>query len=169
MASESSSLGWRLNQVSYMLCIEEEYVTLASKENGYQWSIIEAQGSRDGIVVRAGTHLPLIWPAWIQFQPGVICGFSLLWVSSHLAVRGFSPGTPFVLPPEKPCFFQVQFNLLDRGPSWKPVWADVALSLSIVILVKAGRGRGGGFCDRYASHTGEVEILLVIFNYRTWH
>ena len=66
-------------------------------------------GSRDGAVVRAlASHQ--CGPGSIPGL-GVICGSSLLLVLV-LAPRGFSPGTPAFLPPQKPTF-------LNSNLTWK--------------------------------------------------
>ena len=58
-------------------------------------------GSRIGAVVRAlASHQ--CGPSSIP-GPGVICGLSLLFVL-YSALRGFSPGTPVLLSPQKPTF-----------------------------------------------------------------
>ena len=66
-----------------------------------QYKGLGEKGSRDGAVVRA--------LAFHQCGPGsipgldVICGLSLLLVLFS-AARGFSPGTPVFLSPQKPTF-----------------------------------------------------------------
>ena len=78
-------------------------------------------GSRDGKVVRAlASH---------QCGPGlisvldVICGLSSLLVLV-LAPRGFSPGSPVFLPPQKPTF-----------PNSNSIWNPRATGLSVVRLL----------------------------------
>ena len=65
-------------------------------------------GCRDGAVVRAlASHQ--CGPGSIP-RLGVICGLSLLVL--YAAARGFSPGTPVILSPQKPTFDLICFNLL---------------------------------------------------------
>jgi len=64
-----------------------------------------------------------------QFQPGVICGLSLLMVLALL--QGFFSGFYGFLPSTKKNIYKYQFDQ-DREPAWKPAKTDVASSLNIV-------------------------------------
>ena len=75
-------------------------------------------------------HLPSVWPG-LQFQPGVICGLTLLLVLTLL--RGFFSGFSGFLLSALTNISKFQFHQ-DRGPIRKPSKADVASYINIFII-----------------------------------
>ena len=73
-------------------------------------------------------------PMWPGFHSGPVqyVGWVCCWYSSLL--RGFFPGSPVFLPPQKKNISKFQFDQ-DRGPAWKPVRTVVASSINIVNLL----------------------------------
>lgn len=69
--------------------------------------------------------------AWVQFQPGVICGLSFLWLSS--CSEGFSLDLRVFPPSWKTSISKFQRNQ-DRGLAWEPAEVDVACSVNIIIF-----------------------------------